>query len=94
MQLQVALSQLSHLLGVLLELFLGRLSLRTRHDHVKEHLRVLSGQGRRLLRGHLLHLVLQVNQVKSGQVQGLRDVLGSRDWRLVSHDLGGREGAH
>lgn len=42
-QLQVALRQLSHLLGVPLELFLGGLGLRTRHDHVKEHLRVLSG---------------------------------------------------
>jgi hypothetical protein len=81
---------------VLLEFLLGRLDLSTRHDHVKEHLRVLRGQSRLLLWRHLLHLVLQVYQVKTGKAQSLRDVLGSRDWQLggIGHHLAWWEGAH
>ena len=60
---------------MLLQFFLSRLNFCGRHNHVKEHFRVWGGQARLFLRGHLLYLILQIDQVKTGEVECLRDVL-------------------
>ena len=65
-----------------LKFFFSGIELSRGHDHVEEHLRVGRSEYRLLLWRHLLHLVLQVYKVHTGQGKGLRLVLGSNSYWL------------